>query len=287
MGRLTLHATHQSLLDACQRGDAAKAAELIEGGANVNCTGIGGVTALMVCCMRGNAECAQLLLANNAAVNSADNDGDTALMRACRHDYPIVAKLLCSYGASRDVENRHGCSAVEDACEVNEHLWHWLVATRSWCSPLHYLEVITTERAGSLLCDGAINPLARGLDESAPSPLELARGLERAGCAPAGSPAHLVLEWWRERLRALAMGTHPRLGADSIVSSLAGIPEVLELIVERWKAACIQDHVHVNVLVHDHRERQNRENSPARKEVGRRAHAMDVASASMEAMSIH
>merc|ERR1712159_892432 len=121
----------------------------------------------------------------------------------------------------------------EETC-CNAELITWLLDTWWWTTPLHYLECLTPQRAAALLARGA-NPHARASTD-APSPIMLAVELERVGRAPLGSPAALVLSHWRTRLLALAMGTHPRLGQESVVSKLAGLPEVCDMIAVAWVA---------------------------------------------------
>ena len=224
----------RALMDACHHGRCADVETLLmETGVSVNVSSFpGNVTPLMLACMRGHASCAHLLLERGAAVDQLDDDGDTALMRCCRQGYASIAHLLCSYGASRDLLNRHGTSAIDDADETDEALATWLERTFFWCTPLHHLEVITAERALHLLESGADMHAraARVGRAEAPSPVELAKALERDSNAPAGSAAAVLLHWWRMRLCAFAMGTHSRLGEASPVLKLAGLPEVCEMI---------------------------------------------------------
>ena len=128
--------------------------------------------------------------------------------------------------------NRHSQSAIDDAHESNPQLAEWLEDSFYWCSPLHHLDIITLARTLELLEGGADIHL---VDARAPhlarlSPLDIARDLKLAGLTPAGSPAALVLRHWHERLYALACGTHGRLGSDSAVLKLAGLPEVCMII---------------------------------------------------------
>lgn len=221
------------LVDACQRGDHDHVVQLLDARNYVDAVGVQGVTPLMAACMCGREKIALLLLERGAVVNTTDFDGDTALMRACRNDYPAIARLLCSFGALRSMANRHGQTAVDDAEQCNAKLAEWLVDSWHWTTPLHHLEELTPERTVALLAD--IDPNARACVDvpfDVPSPLDRARALEGGGKAPRGSPARLVLDWWRSRLAALAMGTHARLGAESAVLKLAGEVDVFQMIVD-------------------------------------------------------
>ena len=223
------------LLDACHHGDLAAVEQLVDDGADVDMAAQGGVTALMLACLRGHAHVVQLICERGANIDQTDNDGDTALMRACRQGHVFIALLLCSFGAERELSNKHGVSAVDDADACNSELHGWLLDTWLWTTPLHYLEILTPQRALTLLQGGA-NVHVRPPTAHGPTPLELARELEYAGRASAGSPAALVLGWWRARLLAIAMGTHPRLGRDSPVHKLAGMPELLAMVATQLAA---------------------------------------------------
>jgi hypothetical protein len=133
----------------------------------------------------------------------------TALILACIADSRECAVLLCSYGPSRRATNKFGRNAAFFARQNNLPLARWLEQTRHWSSPLHYLEAgLTPERTLALLAAGAY-PHARVPNAPIePSPLERARTLERAGEAAPGSPAHLVLRWWRDLLLREVMFAH-------------------------------------------------------------------------------
>jgi hypothetical protein len=108
------------------------------------------------------------------------------------------------------------------------HVRQLLSSTRGF-TPLHFLDVHTASRTRELLHDGG-SPLVRATTIGAPSPLDVARRIERDGRAVAGSAAVVVLSWWRCRLAAFAMGTHARLGQQSPVRHLSGMAEICELI---------------------------------------------------------
>ncbi len=229
---LTASVDAKALIDACAEGDEVTVRNLLKlQGVCPDHTNASGWTALMVASTRSHVGCTRLLLEHGAEVDRANKDGVTALILACIADSHQCAVLLCAYGASRSATNKFGRAAAYFARQNNPHLARWLERTRHWCSPLHYLDDgLSLERTQALL-EAGVSPHARvpGV-VGAPSPLDIALELERAGEAPAGSPAALVLLWWRERLAALAMGTHSRLGRRSPVRVLGGMPEVLELV---------------------------------------------------------
>ena len=232
-------AENLALMVSTADGDVRAVRLLLNNHADPNHTDASGWTPLMMACMRAHVACARLLLDHGAEVDRCNHDGVTALMLACIADSKACAMLLCFHGASRDLTNKHGRPAGYFARQNNPQLARWLEKTRHYVSLLHYLDggLLTAQRTRELLTEGASpHARARGV-VGAPSPLDVARALERAGEAPAGSPAEVVLGWWRERLRALAMGTHCRLGSGSSVRLLGGVPEVLDLIVQRLAAA--------------------------------------------------
>ena len=238
-----------ALMIACAGGFSDIVGLLLEHGARVGLAQRSGWTALMEACSGGHLAAATLLLERGADAAQATQHGDTALMRACmRGDAPLV-KLLCSYGARRDAADRHGTTAIdaarafarrpEPADNHHHEIAEWLEATRAWVTPLHHLEVLDVTRARALVEAGAdVHSRARRATPpaTAPSPLDLAKGLEAEGKAAEGTAAALVLGWWRARLLALAMGTHARLGEESPVLRLACAPELIELIVDSWSA---------------------------------------------------
>ena len=106
----------------------------------------------------------------------------------------------------------------------------WLVSSRKWTTPLHHLTIIPATRAHALLRNGASILAAAAPGD--PTPLSLARELHAKGEAAEGSAAALVLSWWRPRLLMLAMGTHARLGTESMLLKLDGHHDLLEMIAQ-------------------------------------------------------
>ena len=238
---------------ACANGHEACCRLLLERGASINRADCDGATALKEAAAEGSEACASLLLDHGASVDLADFAGVTPLMKASAQGHKQCVRLLTCHGASRSKTDHVGQCAAEVA-RLHHQLQTamWLEATVQWTTPLHHLELLTPERTLSLLRGGAsvharagsravagTMAAASGSDDpepssEAPSPISLARALERAGKAPSGSAAALMLGWWRARLLALAMGTHARLGEGSAVLKLGGVPEVLQMIVLAW-----------------------------------------------------
>jgi hypothetical protein len=193
--------------------------------------------------------CVDILLAHDADVEMTHPTiATTPLMEACIQGHENVARLLCSYGASRSAVNQHGNNAAWFA-RVNGHhsLSAFLQRSRLWTTPLHFLEDLTPQRAASLL-QGRVRHVHARVADGAPSPLDLAKSLEQQGRAPPEVPAAMVLACWRDRLVALAMGIHARLGATSALRHLGAVRDgggcayLLEKVVDHL-AACEVLHV--------------------------------------------
>ena len=76
----------------------------------------------------------------------------------------------------------------------HHHIADWLEATREWTTPLHYLDILTPQRAAALLAAGA-SPHARAT-ATAPSPFTLAKAMQQAegGVAAGSAAAQVILE---------------------------------------------------------------------------------------------
>lgn len=227
-----------ALIWACLRNHSPCVDLLLRHGASAELADAEGLTPLYVSCYKGHRCCAEILLEHNALVDHPNALGCTPMMAACMDGHADVVKLLSLSGASRDAVNNDGETAADLAHSYgNVHLGDWLDRTRCWSTPLHHLE----GTPGELTPAEVHRLLGRGADPHAgdPSPLDVAVKLERAGRAPSTSAAAALLSWWRgrrERTLALAMGLHPRLGAESIVAKLdkvrddRGRPTLLEMI---------------------------------------------------------
>jgi uncharacterized protein len=116
-----------ALMHAAERGDAAVAGALLEGGANVNLTDKKGLTALLyslddenmahgeerVTLPKRRMEVAQrLLLAKGVDVNAANNDGETPLIRAVRLANVDMIKALMVRKADANRSDVFGDTAV-------------------------------------------------------------------------------------------------------------------------------------------------------------------------------
>ena len=145
-------------------------------------------------------------------------------------DSTALVKLLASFGASREPGTHghpydtttgyprqaedfvmDGYLLVMDGGIGHQRpdLRDWLIRSRHW-TPLHYLEVVSPQRARKLLCTGQPILSSRAPQpsdgEPTPSPFELAQLAAAAGEAPAGSTARLVLTYHNlRRWRNLAL----------------------------------------------------------------------------------
>lgn len=225
-------AHEMALFHAVTKRHGDVAALLIQHGADIQAFPHG-LSVLFWAVRRNSMACVEVLLDQGADVElTSPTITVTPLMEACIQGYEKVARMLCSYGASRTAVNEHGNNAAwfarenADSGEVNGHehrsISAFLLRSRLWTTPLHFLEELTPRRAALLLKGGALRMHARAA-AGAPSPLDLAKSLERDGRAPPGSPAAIVLDGWRDRLLALAMGTHARLGAGSAMRHLGAV----------------------------------------------------------------
>lgn len=117
-----------------------------------------------------------MLCGAGADVNVAQSDSTAPLFLACLGQHLECVQVLSSYGAAREFGRLataetlawHAARAAPGTGEPADLACHdWLVQSRDW-TPLHHIEVLTVERARSLLRAGA-DPHA-----GSPSPLELA-----------------------------------------------------------------------------------------------------------------
>jgi ankyrin repeat protein len=97
------------LLYAVQAGDVAKAAALLESGADCNTKNEEGASALMLAAGAGNLEMVEMLLKAGAEVDATDTRGWTALFKALfnyeqNRGFPDVVSALIDAGA--DIEHQ-------------------------------------------------------------------------------------------------------------------------------------------------------------------------------------
>ena len=209
---------YTALYAASQEGQAAVIKELLSAGADVTLESITeGWTALFVGSKEGHADVVSLLLEAGASVDHLNGSNMTPLSIACAYGHLAVAQVLCSHGAARDLKMFNGIDlpanspadlmARFDAAELAAQSGHpelsqWLIISRQWTTPLHYLDVIGAGRARSLLRNDA--DLHAGLPDG-PTPLSLAmemcEGGDEHGAGSGasskgakGSAAHLVLQ---------------------------------------------------------------------------------------------
>ncbi|XP_059809974.1 protein phosphatase 1 regulatory subunit 12C-like isoform X2 [Hypanus sabinus] len=95
-------------LAACASGDARDAAEMLRGGASVNCANADGISALHQACIDENLEMVEFLLAQNANVDQSDNEGWTPLHVAVSCGYSEIVECLINHGANIAAVNSDG-----------------------------------------------------------------------------------------------------------------------------------------------------------------------------------
>jgi ankyrin repeat protein len=96
------------LLQAAYDGDAARVAELIKAGADVNAANAFGATPMGEAAKRGDTAVLKQLLQAGADPESANSDGETALMVVARTGNVDAANLLLKAGAKVDARERWG-----------------------------------------------------------------------------------------------------------------------------------------------------------------------------------
>src|SRR5262249_734252 len=92
---IRVRAVDRALIEAAQSGDLADITELLNAGANVNCTVDGDGTPLIVAARRGSIPAVQLLLERGADVNlPVEGDGNPLIAAAATGRLEIVDLLL-------------------------------------------------------------------------------------------------------------------------------------------------------------------------------------------------
>ena len=109
----------EKLRQASQRGDLAKATELINSGVNVNCVGLVGDTPLHWACQHGHGKIATALLDNDADIDPKDHGSFTPLYLSCSAGHAEVAAILLERGANVSSRTIGGSTPLHIACERN------------------------------------------------------------------------------------------------------------------------------------------------------------------------
>lgn len=108
------------LSEACETGDPARVALLLERGASAAAVGERAAQPIVCAARSGSAECVRLLLEAGADPDARDSLGRTALMSAGSAE---VVRVLLAAGADRDATDPYGNdalhAAVESACGPN------------------------------------------------------------------------------------------------------------------------------------------------------------------------
>uniref|UniRef100_UPI00398F0EF9 protein phosphatase 1 regulatory subunit 12C-like isoform X2 n=1 Tax=Pristiophorus japonicus TaxID=55135 RepID=UPI00398F0EF9 len=104
-------------LAACASGDAQEAAEMLRGGADVDCANTDGISALHQACIDENLEMVEFLLAQNANVDQSDNEGWTPLHVSASCGYSEIVECLINHGANIAAVNSDGQLPIDLAEE--------------------------------------------------------------------------------------------------------------------------------------------------------------------------
>ena len=185
---LTAHDGASPLFIACQNGHASIVSMLVAKGSAVGVTKINGATPLCIACEMGHADIVNTLCAAGAAIDQCKKNGADPLFIATYFGHLDALQVLYSYGAST---NRLSYQLALGLAHGN--ILDWLFERHMWNTPLHYLRIISTERARSLLRSGS--DLHASAEAGGPTPLSLALALVRTlGDAVDGSAAQIVVE---------------------------------------------------------------------------------------------
>jgi len=99
---VSVSATDQSLFEAAEKGDVAAIAQLLNAGANVNCTIPGDGSPLIAAARNGHLAAVQLLLDRGADPNLPVRGDGNPLIMAAREGHTEVVALLLNRGAAVD-----------------------------------------------------------------------------------------------------------------------------------------------------------------------------------------
>lgn len=110
---------------ASRNGHIGVVRVLLDGGADANYEGYGGVTALEIASTAGHLEAMELLIANGADVNHQSTyDGYSALLSSAAEGNFYAVKLLVESGANTHAKSLKGESAI-DLARKNQK-WEYL-----------------------------------------------------------------------------------------------------------------------------------------------------------------
>jgi ankyrin repeat protein len=152
---------------ACSHGRLECVRLLLRSGAAADGIDRAGRTPLMNACAAGHVSCAEALISAGCDVDMAaaapksfgdgtpDWRGFKALTFAAGMGHLACVQVLRMHGAAM-----HGHGPLATAVDVAEHRGHpqvaaWLQATAAFCTPLHFLELISADRARELVRAGA------------------------------------------------------------------------------------------------------------------------------------
>jgi ankyrin repeat protein len=121
------------LIDAVQHNNLDRAAALLVGGANPNCTARGGITALHSAASQGNAEMIKLLTDHGANLNAMTDKRESVLLFAVRgRDHPGSTAVLAHADHNHPISPHH---SDEDAVRTLKALFgsptRWIHLLRS------------------------------------------------------------------------------------------------------------------------------------------------------------
>ena len=248
---------------ACRAGHTAVVMALLAANATVDQGDRYGVTPLYAACLkckRGTARAliVAALLEANASVNQRGNNGASALFVACHEGGLVVVQLLSSYGARRTFPFAPPYRTAEQFARFmgKPEVAASLRLSRHW-APLHHLEVLTRQRATSLLRAGAdVNQPACKLA----SPVRGVTLLQRARflCSSgrkhghAGSAAHAVLAqgapWSRKTHRFYPPKVRARVAELMVIGQR--FKRADRFLLELWEAFVIPHLVAADVWRH-------------------------------------
>lgn len=102
----------QDLINAVQKNDVAKTAEILEAGVSPEAKGRNDRTALLEASSNGDIGTVRLLLEKGANIEAKDKYGQTALHWAAYNGYPEIVRLLLENGADANARSEDGWTSL-------------------------------------------------------------------------------------------------------------------------------------------------------------------------------
>lgn len=102
----------EEIFQAARAGDTAGVDYLLKKGNDVDKTGVGGITVLIIAAANGYQDLLDLALQEGAQIDRQDDSGKTALGWAAQRGHYTVVERLLDKGADLNLQNRDGMSSL-------------------------------------------------------------------------------------------------------------------------------------------------------------------------------